>query len=136
MAGGNVKEDRRMRRRFPVNLNVRFSAGKGGRLRTHGQGKVSNVSSQGVAFRTETPLAPGWYINASMEWPVTLNGDCVLRVSMEGRVLRVEDGLSVMSIDRHEFRTGGRVAAPATEEAEVLKQRIDGLLGPAAAPAA
>ena len=87
-----------------------------------------NISSNGVAFRTETPLAPNLSIEASMEWPVALNGDCVLRVTMEGRVVRVENGLSVMRVERHEFRTGGRVGSPSAADLEALKRRIGGLL--------
>jgi hypothetical protein len=68
-----------------------------------------------------------------MEWPVALNGDCVLRVTMEGRVVRVEDGLAVMSVLRYEFRTGGRVGMPAGRDLEALKRRIGSLLAPVAA---
>jgi hypothetical protein len=47
---------------------------------------------------------------------------------MEGRVLRVENGLTVMSVGRYEFRTGGRLGAPSNSDLEALKQRIAGLL--------
>ncbi len=98
-----------------MSLGIRFTSGNR-TVRTDGQGQVVNISSSGVAFRTTSELTPGEHIQASMSWPVTLNGDCVLRVSMEGRVVRTaEDGLAVMSLERYEFRTGGRVAAPQAE---------------------
>jgi len=125
---GTESVERRARKRFPLRLDLRFNAGRGGRHRIPGAGEVVNVSSQGVAFRTATALEPDWSISASMEWPVRLNGDCILRVAMEGRILRVEPNLCVMSVERYEFRTCGRVAAPQVQEVDVLKRQLDGML--------
>lgn len=127
--------ERRARQRFPLNLEVRFTAGKGPRQQIQGRGEVVNISSRGVAFRTGTALTPEQSIQASIEWPVTLNGDCVLRVTVEGRVIRVESGLSVMRVDRYEFRTGGRVGTPAASDLDALKRRIGSLLVPMTARA-
>ena len=128
--GGNVTIERRTRQRFPLNLELRFTASMSRRSPVNGRGEVVNLSSRGVAFRTETPLTPGLSIEASMEWPVTLNGDCVLRVTLEGQVVRVQNGLSVMSVARYEFRTNGRVGTPAASDLAALKQRIGSLLVP------
>ena len=125
--------ERRTRQRFPLNLELRFTASTGGRSSIQGRGEVVNISSNGVAFRTEIALTPGRSIDASMEWPVALNGDCVLRVTMEGRLVRVENGLAVMSVLRHEFRTGGRVGTPASSDLDALKRRIGSLLAPVTA---
>ena len=122
--------ERRARRRFPLNLELRFTASKGSRQAIQGRGVVVNISSRGVAFRTDTALTPDLNIEASIEWPATLNGDCVLRVAVEGRMVRVQDGLSVMRVDRYEFRTGGRVGTPAPSDLEALKQHIGTLLTP------
>lgn len=127
MAAGKGAGERRARQRFPLNLELRFSAGKGGKQQIQGTGQVVNLSSQGVAFRTATQLELDCCVNASLQWPVALNGDCALRVSMTGRVVRVESGLTVMSVDTYEFRTNGRIAPAAGQEVEVLKQRIGGL---------
>lgn len=121
-------QERRKRLRFPMSMGIKFSSGNR-RTRTDGQGEVVNVSSSGVAFRTAAELTPGAAIQASMNWPVALNGDCILRVTMEGRVVRVaEDGLAVMSLDRYEFRTGGRVAAPRAD-IEAAKRSFVSLSG-------
>ena len=128
--GGNVNVDRRTRQRFPLNLELRFTASMSRQDPIKGRGEVVNLSSRGVAFRTETPLTPGLKIDASMEWPVTLNGDCVLRVTLEGHVVRVENGLAVMSVARYDFRTSGRVGTPAPSDLAALKQRIGSPLVP------
>jgi len=105
---GVTSFERRFRQRFPSNLELRFTVNNGGRSSICGRGTVVNISSSGVAFRTETALLPDMNIHAKMEWPVALSGDCLLRVAMEGRIVRVETGLAVMSIHGHQFRTGGR----------------------------
>src|ERR1035438_699815 len=66
--GGNVTIERRTRQRFPLNLELRFTASMSRRSPVKGRGEVVNLSSRGVAFRTETPLTPGLSIEASMEW--------------------------------------------------------------------
>jgi hypothetical protein len=68
-------------------------------------------------------------ISASLNWPVALNNECFLQLVIEGTVLRVEGGLSVMSVARYEFRTSGRVDAPARAEIEALRRRLGGLFG-------
>ena len=120
--------ERRKRQRFPMSLGIKFSAGNH-RMRTEGQGEVVDISSSGVAFRTAAELTAGTPIQASMSWPVTLNGDCILRVSMEGRVVRTgEGGLAVMSLERYEFRTGGRLSAPRAD-IEAAKRSFASLSG-------
>ncbi len=99
-----------------MSLGIKFTVAADDRTQTLGQGQVVNISSSGVAFRTSSKMTPGAAVQASMDWPVTLNGDCILRVSMEGRVVRTaEHGLVVMSVAHYEFRTGGRVSAPRAE---------------------
>ena len=128
-SGGAVASlERRKRQRFPISLGIRFTSGNR-RMHTEGQGEVLNISSSGVAFRTATELTPGTPIQASMCWPVTLNGDCILRVSMEGKVVRTADnGLAVMSLERYEFRTGGRLSAPRAD-IEAAKRNFTNLSG-------
>jgi len=117
-----------------VDLEIRFSAGRG-RRHVQGVGQVVNVSSSGVAFRSESPLDADWYINASMQWPVALNGNCALRIAMTGRIVRVTGDVSVMNIETYEFRTSGRAGAQGAE-AEALKRRVDAVLSVASGNAA
>jgi hypothetical protein len=117
----NATIERRTRQRFSLRLGFRFTVSKGGPGSFQGQGEVVNISSNGVAFRTDTAITPGVGIDASIEWPAVLNGDCVLRLTMEGRVVRVENGLAVMSVFRHDFRTDGRVGMAARSDLAALK---------------
>jgi hypothetical protein len=104
-----------------LDLELHFTASLRGGSSIQGCGKVVNISSNGVAFRTETTLLPGLNIVAKVEWPVALNGECLLRVAMEGRIVRVENGLAAMSAHGHKFRTGGRAPKPVSSDPEAPK---------------
>jgi hypothetical protein len=48
----------------------------------------------------------------------------MLRFVFEGRVLRTDGSLVVLTIDRHEFRTAGKSTAAAREEIAHVASRI------------
>ncbi len=123
--------ERRSRRRYPMQLEMRFTAGLRRRNPVQGAGEVVDISSKGVAFRTSSVLERGMSISASMNWPVALNGECALKISMEGEVLRISEGLAVMSVERYEFRTSGKVGAVSKSDVGVLSQQLGRMLGSA-----
>jgi hypothetical protein len=97
--------DRRRRRRYPVALTLRWHLGRG---QLSGTGSTLDMTSRALAFRTEG-IAPrmGSYLEVSVAWPVPLNDTCPLKFMVWGSVLRSEPGRTVISIERHEFRTAG-----------------------------
>ena len=80
-----------------------------------GTGTVTDISSKGIAFHADSPLRPGMKLSASLSWPVLL-GECMLKLVVEGQILRADSHLHVMSIAHHEFRTSGRTGAVQREE--------------------
>ena len=66
------------------------------------------MSSGGVAFTTNEIFKIGAQIELAVNWPVLLNGDCPMKVLIEGRVVRSDDQLTVIRVARHEFRTQKR----------------------------
>ena len=116
-------EERRSKTRFPVNLPVKFT-GISGSMRILGTGTVVDISSRGFSFRADTPLQHGMVVTASLAWPVALNEDCRLRLSIEGHVVRVDGALVVMTINRYEFRTSGRVDKPSLANIAALTQQL------------
>jgi hypothetical protein len=97
-----------MRLRFPLDTEVRFQfSGRGHRNPTQGTGKAENISSSGLAFRTDEPLRPGTHLAVSIAWPAKRD-DCRLRLLFEGRVLRTSGSLVVVTIQRQEFRAAGK----------------------------
>lgn len=123
--------DRRTRVRFPLNAELRFHVIRRGQGRlVEGSGDVVNMSSKGLAFRTELPLERGQRLAISMAWPALLDEKCHLRLALEGTVVRREGSLVAMAIESHDFRTSGRAGAAARQELEAIARTIEPLFTP------
>jgi len=107
--------DRRTRLRFPLAADLRLQVLCSDRSKIiQGSGNMENISSKGLAFRTEIPLECGQRLNISLAWPAMLNKECMLRLVVNGTVIRIEGNLVVVRIGRHDFRTSGRPGSAAT----------------------
>jgi hypothetical protein len=100
--------ERRVKRRFHIEQEVRYKMLYGQRIAETGTGKTMNISSGGVWFSTETMLTSGMPIEISMTWPVLLNDSCPMKLMIYGCVVRSNDKGAAVAIERYEFRTQGR----------------------------
>jgi hypothetical protein len=100
--------DRRLKRRFRIEQDVRYKMLYGQRVAETGAGKTTNISSGGVCFTTDNMLSIGIPVELSMTWPVMLNQNCPLKLMIYGCVVRSNDTGSAVVIERYEFRTQGR----------------------------
>ena len=124
----DITRDRRRRLRFPLDTELRYQvAGCGSAGAGSGTGQVENISSRGLAFRTDALLKPGFRLSVSMAWPARLD-QCMLRLAFDGVVLAVRGTLVVVSIERPNFRTAGRDTASAREEIAAVAGKIVALL--------
>jgi hypothetical protein len=103
--------ERRIKRRFQIEQDVRYKMLYGQRIAETGHGKTMNISSGGVWFTTETMLTSGMPIEVSMTWPVLLNDSCPMKLMIYGCVVRSNDKGAAVAIERYEFRTQGRSLA-------------------------
>ena len=101
------QRDRRTKRRFQIEQEIRYKMLYGQRIAETGTGKTLNISSGGVCFTTETMLTPGMPIELSMNWPVLLNDSCPMKLMIYGCVIRTGDKGAAVAIERYEFRTQG-----------------------------
>ena len=101
------QRDRRTKRRFQIEQEIRYKMLYGQRIAETGTGKTINISSGGVCFTTETMLTPGMPIELSMNWPVLLNDSCPMKLMIYGCVIRTGDKGAAVAIERYEFRTQG-----------------------------
>ena len=112
--------DRRTKRRFHIDQEVRYKMLYGQRIAETGTGRTINISSGGVWFSTETMLTSGMPVELSMNWPVLLNDSCPMKLMIYGCVVRSNGKGAAVAIERYEFRTQGSRAfhatAPATLE--------------------
>ena len=119
-SNGNSRE-KRLKRRFPVEQEVRYKMLYGQRIAETGVGRTTNISSSGVWFTTNSLLTAGMPIELSLNWPVLLNDTCPMKLMIYGCVVRATERGAAVAIERYEFRTqGARAFQPAaTAQAEM-----------------
>jgi hypothetical protein len=117
---GNADRERRIKRRFQIDQEVKYKMLYGQRIAETGVGRTMNVSSGGVWFSTENMLTSGMPVELSMTWPVLLNESCPMKLMIYGCVVRSNERGAAVAIERYEFRTQGsrnfQTAAAATSE--------------------
>ena len=101
--------ERRQKRRFVMEREIRFRVLEQDRIIAVGRGKTFNLSSNGVAFVAENELPSGAFIELSIAWPTLLENRCPLQLIGFGRVLRSSRGTTVSTIEQYEFRTLARI---------------------------
>lgn len=104
----NIDRERRTKRRFQIEQDVRYKMLYGQRLAETGAGKTMNISSGGIWFTTEGMLTSGMPIELSVTWPVLLNDSCPMKLMVYGCVVRSNERGAAVAIERYEFRTSGR----------------------------
>jgi len=104
--GNQKRAERRSAVRFAIQQEVRYKLLNRGRSEA-GEGKTVNMSSRGVLFTTDRELLPGERLELSVNWPARLDNRRPLKLVATGKVVRCQQGLAAISIDRYEFRTQG-----------------------------
>jgi c-di-GMP-binding flagellar brake protein YcgR len=117
----NSERERRNKRRFQIEQEVRYKMLYGQRIAETGNGKTMNISSGGVWFTTESMLTTGMPVELSMTWPVLLNDTCPMKLMIYGCVVRSNEKGAAVAIERYEFRTQGRTFTPAPQPGAELR---------------
>jgi hypothetical protein len=107
---GGAERERRSKRRFQIDQEVKYKMLYGQRIAETGVGRTLNISSGGVWFTTETMLTSGMPVELSMNWPVLLNDSCPMKLMIYGCVVRSNEKGAAVAIERYEFRTQGSKA--------------------------
>lgn len=105
--GGPIDRERRIKRRFRIDQEIRYKMLYGQRIAETGVGRTLNISSGGVWFGTENMLTTGMPVELSMNWPVLLNDSCPMKLMIYGCVVRSNEKGAAVAIERYEFRTQG-----------------------------
>jgi c-di-GMP-binding flagellar brake protein YcgR len=117
------EHERRSKRRFDIQQDVRYKMLYGQRIAETGAGKTVNVSSGGVWITTENTLTPGLPVELSMNWPVLLHDACPMKLMIYGCVIRSNSNGAAISIERYEFRTQGSRAFQQSQPQFLIEQR-------------
>jgi c-di-GMP-binding flagellar brake protein YcgR len=99
--------ERRDNARFQVTLDLRYRLVIGNQLMEVGRGRTVDISSSGLRFTADRPLAIGRKIELSVAWPVALPGSTRLQLWVSGEVVRSDDFETAVKFIRYEFRTLG-----------------------------
>jgi hypothetical protein len=111
---GSAERERRTKRRFQIDQEVKYKMLYGQRIAETGVGRTVNISSGGVWFSTESMLTSGMPVELSMNWPVLLNDSCPMKLMIYGCVVRSNEKGAAVAIERYEFRTQGSRAFQQT----------------------
>ena len=102
-----IHGDRRVNRRYDVELDLRFHyTTEEGALRS-GCGVAIELSRGGILFLTDDPPAAGTDVEAHIAWPFLLQDTCLLELVVRGSISSVGDRGTVMRLRSYEFRTCG-----------------------------
>jgi hypothetical protein len=113
----NGHDDRRGKRRFRIDQEVRYRLLYGQRLAETGVGRTLNMSSSGVSITTQTVLTAGLPVELSISWPALLNDVCPMKLMIYGCVVRSTEKMTAVNIERYEFRTQGSRALQSASSA-------------------
>lgn len=103
-----ISRDRRSRRRYPIHLPVHFKVIKNRLVTCAGTGKVINMSSGAIAFRSNETFHVGTLMQLSISWFVLLDDKIPIKLVAEGRVLRSDGQVAAVEIFRHDFHIEGK----------------------------
>jgi hypothetical protein len=104
---GMIGRERRSKRRFRIEQDVRYRPLYGNRIAETGSGRTINISSSGVWITTQSQLPAGLPVELFMTWPALLNDVCPMKLMIYGCVVRSSESGAAINIERYEFRTMG-----------------------------
>src|SRR3984885_2863654 len=103
----DMENERRVKSRYPLELNVRYQTMDAGPVA--GVGQTVNVSSRGMLLACASNIPEGARLKIFVEWPSLLNGTTPLQLITVGTVVRcTQIGISIV-FDSYQFRTSRRL---------------------------
>jgi hypothetical protein len=108
LSAGNEQQ---LRRRFPIQQDVRYQCMKGSRIFAVGVGRTLEIGSREVRLTIQQPLKRGQKMRLAVDWPAMLHNTCRMKLEIFGWILHCENGVAAVKIERYEFRTRGAALA-------------------------
>jgi hypothetical protein len=107
----SADSDRRMSRRFPLRLPVRYRP-----IGSRDAGEWTacesvNISSSGVLLTASEAIQQGQPVEALVSWPVFLDKHIPLKLVVKGHIVRYDDEGAAMHFETYEFRTSPNALA-------------------------
>jgi hypothetical protein len=105
------ESERRAKKRYPLQLNIRFRSTQG-KLLVIGDGRTLNISSAGLLIASPQDVRKGLRLQLTVAWPWLLDDTTPLQLVAESRVVRASECEFAVSLERYQFRTSRRQSTP------------------------
>ena len=107
MARDTIRGDRRVQRRYPLELDLEFRIIDGDKVVATGAGKTGNISSGGVLFHAADGVPNGPHVELAVRWPAVLGNAPFLELRIFGRLVRNDSQGVAMRMTRYHFEKLG-----------------------------
>jgi hypothetical protein len=107
VAERQIQGDRRLQRRYPVELDLEFRIIDDDKVVSTGAGKTGNISSGGVLFHAEEGVPSGPHVELAVRWPAVLGNSPFLELRIFGRLVRNDSQGVAMRMSRYHFEKLG-----------------------------
>ena len=99
-----IRGDRRLQRRYPIELELEYKIIKDDRVVSTGAGRTGNISSGGVFFHADSIVVNGPSVELSVRWPAVLGNAPFLELCISGRLVRNDSNGIAMRMSKYHFQ--------------------------------
>ncbi|MGO4885988.1 MAG: hypothetical protein ACLP59_34970 [Bryobacteraceae bacterium] len=103
MARDIIRGDRRLQRRYPLELELEFKIIDGDKVVSTGAGRTGNISSGGVLFHADEDVPNGPHAELAVRWPAVLGNAPFLELRIFGRLVRNDSRGTALRMSRYHF---------------------------------
>ena len=103
MSREKIQGDRRLQRRYPLELDLEFKIVDDDRVVSTGTGRTGNMSSGGVLFHATEGVPSGPHVELAVRWPAVLGNVPFLELRIYGRLVRNDSQGLAMRMSRYHF---------------------------------
>ncbi len=104
MAKEIIPGDRRLQRRYPVELELEYRIIKDEKVVCAGSGRTGNMSSGGILFHTGEGVPNGPSVELAVRWPAVLGNAPFLELCITGRLVRNDAQGVAIRTSRYHFQ--------------------------------
>jgi hypothetical protein len=103
VAKEKIQGDRRVQRRYPLELDLEFRIVDGDTVVCTGAGRTGNISSGGVLFHAGNRVPNGPHVELAVRWPAVLGNAPFLELRIYGRLVRNDSQGVALRMSRYHF---------------------------------
>jgi hypothetical protein len=107
VAKDTIRGDRRLQRRYPLELDLEFRIMDGDRIVSAGAGRTGNMSSGGVLFHAGEDVPSGPHVELAVRWPAVLGNAPFLELRIYGRLVRNDSQGVALRMSKYHFEKLG-----------------------------